>query len=71
MLDNCIPLKDFFFVELVRAAVCWVLWLERNNNIIFRSASPSSLKSLGIGISNLAIFFYIQLGILLKFLNLL
>jgi hypothetical protein len=29
MLDYCIPLKDKSLMELVRSAVCWVLWIEK------------------------------------------
>jgi zinc-binding in reverse transcriptase len=55
MLDCCIPLKDHSLVELVRSVVCWILWLERNN-VIFRSAKRSSLRSLGLKVINLATF---------------
>jgi hypothetical protein len=53
-IDCCIPLKDRNLVELIRSAVCWVVWLERNN-ITFNHAAPS-FKSLGLKIINLTTF---------------
>lgn len=34
-IGNCIPLKDANLVELIRGAVIWNIWLERNQ-IIFQ-----------------------------------
>jgi hypothetical protein len=55
MIDCCIPLKDRLLVELIRSAVCWVIWLERNN-ILFRGAIVSSIRSLRLRIIHLTIF---------------
>jgi hypothetical protein len=46
MSDCYIPLKDKLLVELIRSAICWVIWLERNN-ILFRGVVVSSIRSLG------------------------
>jgi hypothetical protein len=54
-MDSYIPLKDKILVELVRSAVCWVIWLERNS-IIFNHTSPASYRALGLKIINFAIF---------------
>jgi hypothetical protein len=56
-MDSCIPLKDNILVKLVRSAVCWVEWLERNY-IIFNHTSPASYRVLGLKIINLAFFWY-------------
>jgi hypothetical protein len=42
-IDYCIPLKDKQLVKLIRCAVCWIFWFERNN-IIFKYSSPSLLE---------------------------
>jgi hypothetical protein len=55
ILDCCIPLKDKFLVELIRSAICWVLWLTRNK-CIFDKALISSVRSLGLQIIHLAKF---------------
>jgi hypothetical protein len=55
LIDCCIPLKDRGLVELIRGAVCLVIWLERNN-IIFNNVAPSSFRSLGLKIINFIIF---------------
>jgi hypothetical protein len=51
MMDSCILLKDKILIELVRSAVCWVIWLERNS-IIFNHTSPASYRALGLKIIN-------------------
>ena len=30
LLDSAIPLKDRLLVEMIRGAVIWTVWLERN-----------------------------------------
>ena len=55
ILDAAIPLKDRLLIELVRGAVLWQIWLERNN-IIFKGSSPQSLKVLGSKIISLVLF---------------
>jgi membrane protein required for beta-lactamase induction len=42
-------------IELIRSVVCWTLWLERNN-VTFNSSFPSSFRTLGLIIINLATF---------------
>jgi zinc-binding in reverse transcriptase len=37
IIDSCIPLKDKVLIELIRGAVCWTIWLKRNN-VIFNQA---------------------------------
>lgn len=51
-IDNLIPLKDKKIVELVRGAVIWSIWLEKNRNI-FRGGNIKSYRSLDISIINL------------------
>jgi hypothetical protein len=48
-------LKDKILIELIRGAVCWAIWLDRNN-VIFNNAHPSSFRYLGLKIINLATF---------------
>jgi hypothetical protein len=55
IIDCCMPLKDKLLVELIRNAVCWVLWLVRNK-YIFDKASIPSLRSLGLQIIHLSTF---------------
>lgn len=57
LIDSCVPLKDQALVELVRSAVCWILWLERNR-CCFQKIKVCLLQSLGIRIINLASFWY-------------
>jgi hypothetical protein len=54
-IDYCIHLKDKLLIELVRSAVCWILWIERNE-VIFQSKTPSKFRSLGLKIIALAKF---------------
>jgi hypothetical protein len=42
LIDCCIPLKDKVLVELVRSAICWVIWLERNK-VLFQGSFVSSV----------------------------
>jgi hypothetical protein len=43
IIDSCIPLKDKLLIELIRSAVIWVLWLERNE-IIFKFKKPTQVR---------------------------
>jgi hypothetical protein len=54
-LDAAIPLKDRLLIELVRGAILWSVWLERNR-VIFKEAQPKTPKALGISIISLATF---------------
>lgn len=50
-----IPLKDNNILELVRGAVCWTIWLERNR-LCFNDCKVNSLQNLGMQIIKLATF---------------
>jgi hypothetical protein len=53
LLDAVIPLKDRLLLELLRGAVLWSIWLERNR-VCFNVTRPVSLKVLGAKIISLA-----------------
>jgi hypothetical protein len=55
ILDCCIPLKDKLLVELIRSAVCWILWMTCNK-YIFDKAPILFVKSLGLQTIHLAKF---------------
>jgi hypothetical protein len=48
-------MKDKLLTELVRSAICWILWIEKNE-IIFQSKTPSRIRSLELKIIVLAKF---------------
>jgi hypothetical protein len=54
-LNFSISLKDAIVVEIVRGAVLWAVWLERNK-IVFISSKLRSLKCLALQIISLASF---------------
>ena len=54
-MDAAIPLKDRLLIELVRGAILWSVWLERNR-VIFKEAQSKTPKALGISIISLATF---------------
>jgi hypothetical protein len=45
-LDNYIPYKDTIICEMMRGAVLWVLWNERNK-LIFEGGNIKSVRTLG------------------------
>jgi hypothetical protein len=51
-IDSCIPFKDRLLIELIRSAVIWVLWIERNE-IIFKSKKHAQVRTLGLKIISL------------------
>ena len=55
LLDAAIPLKDKLLLEMIRGAVLWLLWLERNK-VIFQGSQPVPLKVLGAKILSLVSF---------------
>ena len=55
MIDASIPLKDRLLIELLRGAVLWTIWLERNR-LCFNVSSPSSIKVIGTKIIALTQF---------------
>jgi hypothetical protein len=55
LIDSCIPLMDKLLIDLIRSAVIWVLWIERNE-IIFKSKKPAQVRSLGLKIISLTKF---------------
>ena len=54
-IDASIPLKDRLMVELVRGAVLWTIWLERNK-LCFDTKAIPPLRVLGAKIIALATF---------------
>lgn len=54
-IDAYIPMKDSNVVELIRGAVLWCVWLERNS-LIFKNENAKSLQSLGAQIISLVKF---------------
>jgi hypothetical protein len=54
-LNFRISLKDAIVIEIVRGAVLWAVWLERNK-IVFISSKLRSLKCLALQIISLASF---------------
>ena len=56
LLDASIPLKDRLLVELLRGAILWNVWLERNRVIFNANTTPISAKSLEFKIISLATF---------------
>jgi hypothetical protein len=55
LIDCCIPLKDKMLVELIRSAICWVIWLKRNK-VLFQGSVVSSVRTLGLRIILLCTF---------------
>ena len=54
-IDAVIPLKDRLLVELLRGAVLWCIWLEKNR-VCFNDKQPLIIKALGGKIISLAYF---------------
>lgn len=50
-----ISLKDQPLIELIRCAVLWVLWTEKNK-LCFNECHQKSVQALGLQIINLANF---------------
>jgi zinc-binding in reverse transcriptase len=46
IIDNYIPFKDPNLCEMLRTAILWVIWKERNR-LIFQWGNCKSLKNLG------------------------
>ena len=55
MLDAYIPLKDRPLVELIKGAVLWVIWIERNR-LCFNNVCGKSIMSIAANIVSLATF---------------
>jgi hypothetical protein len=45
-IDTSIPMKDSNVVEMVRGAVLWCVWLERNR-LIFKDGTAKNVQCLG------------------------
>ena len=54
-MDYCIPLKDPKLIEIIRGAVLWTLWNDRNR-IIFQNGQVHDIKVLGSKIISVACF---------------
>jgi hypothetical protein len=54
-IDCCIPLKNQYVVELVRGAVLWAVWPERNK-LYFTDKDACSVSILRRKIISLAIY---------------
>ena len=54
IIDAMIPLKDKILIEMVRGAVLWVIWLNRNALCFHQT--PTSIKKIGMQISSLITF---------------
>jgi hypothetical protein len=55
LIDASIPFKDRLLIELLRGAVLWIIWLERNR-LCFNDSTPCSIKILGTKIISLTQF---------------
>jgi zinc-binding in reverse transcriptase len=60
-MDCCIPLKNKFVIEMVRGAVLWTVWLERNK-LCFTDKQACSIPVLGNKIISLANYWCSQKG---------
>jgi hypothetical protein len=47
IMDYAIPMKDKALLELIRGAIFWTIWLERNK-LIFTDKSTSSIRNLAM-----------------------
>jgi hypothetical protein len=54
-IDACIPMKESKLVELIRGAVLWTIWLERNR-LIFKGGTVKTIQGLGVQIRSVASF---------------
>ena len=54
-MDYCIPLKEPKITEIIRGAVLWSLWNDRNR-IIFQNGQVYDVKVLGSKIMSVARF---------------
>ena len=61
LLDASIPLKDQLLVELIRGAVLWVIWLERND-LIFNNSEIRPIQALAAKIIALTTFWCKNIG---------
>jgi hypothetical protein len=52
---SSIPLKDTVIVEMVRGAILWVIWLERNK-LCFTNEKYRNIKAVGLQIISLTSF---------------
>jgi hypothetical protein len=52
---SSIPLKDTVIVEMVRGAILWVIWLERNK-LCFTNEKYRNIKVVGLQIISLTSF---------------
>ena len=61
MIDASIPFKDRLLIELLRGAVLWIIWLERNR-LCFNDSTPCSIRCIGTKIISLTQFWYQSRG---------
>jgi hypothetical protein len=61
LVNYCIPLKNKFVTELLRGAVLWTIWLERNK-LVLTDKKTSSIVMLGRKIINLTHYWCLQKG---------
>ena len=74
ILDAYIPLKDKKLLELIRGAVLWTVWIERNN-MCFQNKNPRIVQGIASSIVALASFWcqskqndsYFKLSLILPF----
>lgn len=74
VLDAYIPFKNKPLVELIRGAVIWVIWLERNR-VCFQNNTASPISSIAAKIVSLTSFWcksrgdqmYLKLSLILPF----
>jgi hypothetical protein len=66
-IDSSIPIKDTVNVEMVRRAILWVIWLERNK-LCFTNGKCKNIKVVGLQIISLTFFWctHMRKGNLLK-----
>jgi hypothetical protein len=58
VIDALIPYKNSQLIEMIRGAVLWTIWLERNK-LCFQNDPPKIIKSVGMQILRL-VFFWCQ-----------
>jgi hypothetical protein len=54
-IDASIPFKNIHLVEMIRAAILWVFWLERNK-ICFKGGTPKNIQSMSLHVISLVSF---------------
>jgi hypothetical protein len=52
-LDSCIPLKNKYVIEMIRGAVLWNVWLERNR-LCFTNYKSRTVSMLAMQIISMA-----------------